>query len=204
MLRRLTHSLRAGRFVAGAAGDHGRADAPAQGPAKKPPARPIAKPPGQAANRQKPAQSRLPSRQADRQAAAGPTSPRTAARANPAERAAGRGRGGPADCRRVEHSREQCGDVGEAATARRRARAARFSWLGKLWPAVQPHLPANVTIPGRAERRIALRLAAVPAVARAGGPAAGVRRAMPTCSPRRPGPWRPFSWRSSNWSMPPG
>ena len=38
------------------------------------------------------------------------------------------------------------------------------SWFRKRRPATQRHLPVDVTIPGRAERRIALRLAAVPAV----------------------------------------
>ncbi len=39
-----------------------------------------------------------------------------------------------------------------------------LSWLRKRWPAAERHLPADVTIPGTAERRIALQLAAVPAV----------------------------------------
>ena len=38
-------------------------------------------------------------------------------------------------------------------------------WLRKFWPAAERHLPADATIPGKAERRIALQLAAVPAVA---------------------------------------
>jgi hypothetical protein len=56
--------------------------------------------------------------------------------------------------------------VGEAIVARRRgAGFASPSWLGKLWPAAEKHLPADATIPGKAERRIALQLAAVPAAA---------------------------------------
>jgi len=56
--------------------------------------------------------------------------------------------------------------VGEATVARRRITGfAISSWLGKLWPPAEKHLPAYVTIPRKAEHRIALRLAAVPAVA---------------------------------------
>ena len=46
------------------------------------------------------------------------------------------------------------------------SRASAFSsWLRKLWPPAERHLPADATIPGKAERRIALQLAAVPAAA---------------------------------------
>ena len=52
------------------------------------------------------------------------------------------------------------------AVARRRiAGRAFFSRLRKLWPPASRHLPADATIPGKAERRIALRLAAVPTTA---------------------------------------
>ncbi len=55
-------------------------------------------------------------------------------------------------------------EVGEAAVARWRSLGLAFSsWLAKLWPVAERHLPADATIPGTAERRIALRLAAVPA-----------------------------------------
>jgi hypothetical protein len=39
------------------------------------------------------------------------------------------------------------------------------SWLRKLWPSADGRLPDDATIPGKPERRIALRLAAVPALA---------------------------------------
>ena len=56
--------------------------------------------------------------------------------------------------------------VGAAAVARRGFGGFAFAaWLRKLWPAAERHLPVNTTIPGKAERRIALRLAAVPVVA---------------------------------------
>ena len=54
--------------------------------------------------------------------------------------------------------------VGMAAVARQAgADRAFFSWLRKLWPAAERRLPAGATIPGQAERRRALQLAAVPA-----------------------------------------
>ena len=54
--------------------------------------------------------------------------------------------------------------VAETAVARRRMAGLAFSsWLHKLWPTAEGHLPADATIPGKAERRIALQLAAVPA-----------------------------------------
>jgi hypothetical protein len=60
---------------------------------------------------------------------------------------------------------ESAATLGEATVARRRiAGFAISSWLGKLWPTAEKHLPADVTIPGKAEQRIALQLAAVPAV----------------------------------------
>jgi hypothetical protein len=55
---------------------------------------------------------------------------------------------------------------GETVAARRRVAGPAFSsWLRKRWPAAERHLPDDATIPGKAERRIALQLAAVPAAA---------------------------------------
>jgi hypothetical protein len=55
--------------------------------------------------------------------------------------------------------------VGQATVARRRIMGFAIpSWLRKLWPPAEKHLPADVTMPGKAEQRIALQLAAVPAV----------------------------------------
>jgi hypothetical protein len=42
---------------------------------------------------------------------------------------------------------------------------AFFAWLRKLWPPTEEHLPADATLPGKAERRMALQLAALPVVA---------------------------------------
>ncbi len=55
---------------------------------------------------------------------------------------------------------------GDAAVLPRRSAGIAFSfWLRKLWPAADRHLASDVTIPGKAERRISLRLAAVAVVA---------------------------------------
>ncbi len=53
----------------------------------------------------------------------------------------------------------------EAAMRRPRRGLAITAWLRKLWPPADSHLPDNVTIPGKTERRTALQLAALLAVA---------------------------------------
>jgi len=61
---------------------------------------------------------------------------------------------------------EQGAAVAEEAVVRRRGETFAIpAWLRNLWPRAEKHLPADVTAPGRAERRIALRLAAVQVVA---------------------------------------
>lgn len=66
----------------------------------------------------------------------------------------------------VEQPERAAVPSGQAAVARRRIAGFAFSsWLRKLWPPAQRHLPADVTIPGKTERRIALQLAALLAVA---------------------------------------
>ena len=160
----------------------------------KPPAaplpRPIAKPPAT------PAQSRLRSRRRSGR--------RPSRRRQPRRTCRGKREWWPCRCRR-RNSRNV-----RRRSARRRlpvagARASRFSaWLRKLWPAAERHLPADATIPGKAERRIALQLAAVPAAAALVGLLPVVAWAMPIFSRRLPGRWQPCSWRFSSWSMPPG
>ncbi len=55
--------------------------------------------------------------------------------------------------------------VGERAILRRKSSGFAIpSWLRKLWPPTEKYLPADVTIPGKEEQRIALQLAAVLAV----------------------------------------
>ena len=66
----------------------------------------------------------------------------------------------------VEQSKRAAMPSDQAAVVRRRIAGFAFSsWLRKLWPSAQRHLPADTTIPGKAERRIALQLAAVLAAA---------------------------------------
>jgi len=66
----------------------------------------------------------------------------------------------------VEQQERAAVPSGQAAVGRRGIAGFAFAiWLRKLWPAAQRQLPADVTIPGKAERRIALQLAAVLAAA---------------------------------------
>ncbi len=51
----------------------------------------------------------------------------------------------------------------DAVAPRPSAGRAISTWLRKRWPPAERHLPAVASFPGRAERRIALQLAAAPA-----------------------------------------
>ncbi len=60
--------------------------------------------------------------------------------------------------------------VNETSVDRRAMAMAAFAaWRRKLWPAAETHLPADATVPGTADRRAALRLAAAPAACAALG-----------------------------------
>jgi hypothetical protein len=66
----------------------------------------------------------------------------------------------------VEQPESAAVAVGAAALPRRRIAGLAFSaWFRKFWPAAERYLPADATVPGAAERRTALQLAAVPATA---------------------------------------
>jgi len=49
----------------------------------------------------------------------------------------------------------------EAAAGGRSRGLAVFTWFRNFWPAAEIHLPADVTVPGKVERRTALQLAVV-------------------------------------------
>lgn len=116
---------------------------PAVKPVAKPPARPIEKP--QAAPQTKPATADLP------RTPVPILSPEPGMVSVPVPPAAEpRGVAAPSP---------------EAAVRRASLGLAIASWLRKLWPAAERHLPDNVTIPGKTEQRIALQLAAVLSVA---------------------------------------
>ncbi|MGA2254443.1 MAG: hypothetical protein ABSG53_07270 [Thermoguttaceae bacterium] len=125
--------------------------APARGPVKKPGVKPAAKWPGKPIAKQPavpPAKPQPKKPTAEPPPATTPSLPRepgmVAVPLPPVEQP------------------EHVSAVGEAAIVRHRSVAFAIpSWLRKLWPPAEKHLPADATIPGWAEQRIALRLAAV-------------------------------------------
>ena len=95
--------------------------------------------------------------------------------------------------------------TGEIPVVPRRTVIFRLAtWGRKLWPAAEGHLPANVAIPGIAERRMAVRLATVPAAAALLGLLPVIVQGHANLLRCRPGPWPPCRRPSCNWSMPPG
>ena len=155
-----------------AAGQGTGAEPPAK-PAVKPPAKPIAKPPAAP-----PARTAHPSGKPIAEAAAAlPAQPAHAAPATasaaptaepppPTPPSLPREPGMVAVPLPPAEQPEECGGGGRGGRCSPCEPGLAFSsWLRKLWPAAERHLPADATIPGKAERRIALRLAAVPAAA---------------------------------------